>query len=208
MKTTPLIASLLLVTGLGVSLGFAPQNTPGATTAAPQPTTTHSYEIDSVHSTALFRVHHLGAGRFYGRFNTLDGTIEHTPGSERGLAFDVTIPIESVDTNNASLDGHLKSPDFFNAREFEAMTFKSTSARRTAEDRYDVTGDLSIHGVTKTITVPVELTGSADLGRGRRGGFETHFTIKRSEYGMTYGVSNGMLGDETLIIVSMEGKAK
>lgn len=164
------------------------------------------YSIDSTHSMALFRVQHLGAGNFYGRFNDVTGTISLT-GDEADLApsFDVTVAIESVDTGTGNLDNHLRSPDFFNQTEFPDMTFRSSNAVKRDGNVYDVTGDLSIHGVTREVTVPVEFVGSADLGRGKRVGFEAKFTVNRSDFGMNYGIERGMLGDETMIIVSLEG---
>lgn len=166
--------------------------------------TAETYAFDSVHSCALFRVQHLKAGQFFGRFNTLEGSFTFDGTGETPPTFDVAIPIESVDTNNGRLDGHLRSPDFFNAAEFPAMTFKSTGATKTGERTWTVTGDLSLLGVTKSITAEVLWTGTATM-RDKRSGFEATFTIKRSEFGMNYGVENGSLGDETRVIVSMEG---
>ena len=159
------------------------------------------FQIDAVHSTSIFRVHHFGAGMFYGRFNDVTGTIEVDDGTP---SFNVSIDVNSVDTNNEKLDGHLKSPDFFNVVEFPSMTFKSTSAKKTGDEIYTVDGEISMHGVTKPITVQVANTGQATGRRGEMIGFETEFTIKRSEFGMTYGVENGALGDSVKIIVALE----
>jgi polyisoprenoid-binding protein YceI len=199
MKTHRIIAvalvalSIVLVPGLG----------PVEQDAASSPTAT--FKVDATHSTAIFRVHHLGAGQFYGRFNDIQGTITFAEGSASDLAFDITIPIESVDTNNDRLDRHLKSPDFFNAREHPEMSFKSKSARRLDGGTYEVTGDLTIHGTTKTITTKINWTGTADMGGTTRCGFEAMFDVKRSDYGVMYGVDNGALGDMTGIIISLEG---
>ena len=103
-----------------------------------------TYGFDSVHSCALFRVQHLKAGQFFGRFNTLEGSFTFDGTGETPPTFDVAIPIESVGTNNGRLDGHLRSPDFFNAAEFPAMTFKSTGATKTGERTWAVTGDLTL----------------------------------------------------------------
>ena len=164
-----------------------------------------AYAIDGVHSKALFRVQHLGAGRFWGRFNDVSGTVMFDRGVE--IRMDVAIRTESVDSGNKDLDKHLMSPDFFNAKEpsCATMTFKSTGCSMGDKGIYMVTGDLTIHGVTKQVTVPVEFTGAADMGRGARAGCETTFSIKRSEYGMNWGVEKGMLGDEVRITVALEG---
>jgi len=164
-----------------------------------------AYTIDGVHSKALFRVQHLGAGRFWGRFNDVSGTVLFDRGVE--IRMDVAIRTESVDSGNKDLNKHLMSPDFFNAKEpaCATMTFKSSGCAMGDKGIYMVTGDLTIHGVTKQVTVPVEFTGAADMGQGARAGFETTFSIKRSEYGMNWGVEKGMLGDEVRITVALEG---
>ena len=161
-----------------------------------------TFNIDSVHSTAIFRVQHLGAGNFYGRFNELEGTIDWD--AEAGPSFDVSIKIESVDSGNEALDRHLKNADFFDAKQFPTMTFKSTGAKKMG-DNWKVMGEMTMHGVTKVIEVDMEFVGRADAGRGDRVGFETTFTVKRSDFGMKWGVENGALGDATKIIVSLEG---
>ena len=161
-----------------------------------------TFNIDSVHSTAIFRVQHLGAGNFYGRFNELEGTIDWDV--EAGPSFDVSIKIESVDSGNEALDRHLKNADFFDAKQFPTMTFKSTGAKKMG-DNWKVMGEMTMHGVTKAVEVDMEFVGRADVGRGDRVGFETTFTVKRSDFGMKWGVENGALGDATKIIVSLEG---
>ena len=161
------------------------------------------FTIDPVHSTALFRVKHQGAGAFYGRFNDVKGTIEVTKGG-KSLNVDVTIAIASVDSGSEKLDGHLKSGDFFDAEKYPSMTFKSKKVKRVKKGEYDVTGDLTIRDVTKSITVRVKETGMADGRRGKKCGYEAEFTIKRSEYGIKYGVAQGALGDETKVIIAIE----
>lgn len=197
-RTHALVGALLLAATLG-TFGIAAQNV-RTNSAAPS-----AYKIDAVHSTAIFRVHHLKAGRFYGRFNDVTGTFSFAEGSESDLSFDVSIAIDSVDSGNDQLDAHLKSPDFFNTREFPAMSFKSASAKRISDGVYEVKGRLEMHGETRDLTTRVEFTGASDMGRGERCGFETTFTIARSDFGMNYGVGNGMIGDETMVIVSLEG---
>ena len=161
-----------------------------------------TFNIDSVHSTAIFRVQHLGAGNFYGRFNELEGTIDWD--AESGPSFDVSIKIESVDSGSEALDRHLKNADFFDAKQFPTMTFKSTGAKKLGDD-WRVMGEMTMHGVTKAVEVDMEFVGRADFGRGDRVGFETSFTVKRSDFGMNWGVEKGSLGDATKIIVSLEG---
>lgn len=189
-----------IVISLAVALGAVSGLTALASSASGTPET---FSIDAVHSSAIFRVQHMGAGPFYGRFNQVEGTIVFD--GNNALEMDVTIATDSVDTGNERLDGHLKGPDFFNAKEFPKMTFKSSSVAKAGGKKYDVSGDLTIHGVTKSVTVGVEWIGTADKGRGKRCGFEAIFTIKRSDYGMPFGTDGG-LADETKVIVALEAK--
>ncbi|MSR44343.1 MAG: YceI family protein [Phycisphaerales bacterium] len=191
----PMIVGGLLLAG---SAG-APQTTP---TEATRTVAAQSFEVDDTHSMTLFRVKHMGAGQFWGRLNDVSGTVQFAPG--HSLVMNVIVQTSSVDTNNKKLDGHLKSPDFFNAAEFPTMTFVSASAKFTGDGKCDVTGDMTMHGVTKSITVPVECSTISSMGGATRAGFEAVFTIKRSDFGINYGVDKGMIGDETRLIVSLE----
>ena len=188
----------LLITPLliGVSMLFTLQESPADVGDA--------FQVDAVHSTAIFRVHHLGAGMFYGRFNDISGTIA----GDENPAFDISIDINSVDTNNEKLDAHLKSPDFFNAVEFSEMTFKSSATKKVGDDKYEVTGDITIHGVTKPLTVTMTKTGQVTGRRGESIGFEMEFQISRSDYGMNYGIESGALSNDIKVIVAIEAGRK
>ena len=212
MKTLQVIATCLLVVLAGtLALSAGAQETTGEVA---DKTGVRKFDVDAVHSTTIFRVHHMGAGMFYGRFNDIGGTIEYDTATKKGLELNLEVDINSVDSGNERLDGHLKSPDFFNAVEFPKMTFKSTSATMMPDkdhpdgDTYKVEGDLTIHGVTKKISVYVVNVGHRMTRRGERVGFECVFTIKRSDFGMAYGVEGDTLGDSTQIIVSLEATAR
>ena len=197
-----LLASTLLL-GANIAQDAKPAQAPTASAAG-----VTAYTIDDVHSCALFRVKHAAASQFWGRFNDISGTF--TVANDPALmAFSVEIKVDSVDTAEPKLDGHLKSPDFFNAAEFPTMKFTSKSAKKAAgENMFEVAGDLSMHGVTKPVTAMVELTGVSDM-MGGRAGIEAIFTVKRSDFGMTYGVDKGAIGDEVRVLVNLEGiKAK
>jgi polyisoprenoid-binding protein YceI len=197
--------SVATIASVGIGAGATQQTKPAAATAATAGPTT--YQIDDVHSSALFRVHHLGAGQFWGRFNKVAGSMAFAVNGEP-TAFDVSIDTESVDTAEPKLDAHLKSPDFFNSKEFPAMTFKSESVSRRSDGTLEVTGALSMHGVTKNITAAFEVTGVAEMGMGARAGVEAVFSVKRSDFGMKYGVEKGTLGDQVRVVVSLEGVRK
>lgn len=168
------------------------------------------YAIDPVHSAALFKVKHLGASYSYGQFPGIDGTISFDPAKPEASSVTVAIKTESVNTFNEMRDRHLKSPDFFNAKEFPEMTFKSTGWKKSGDGAFDVTGDLTINGTTKSITVPVEHVGDGKNQRGQElTGFHAVFTIDRTEFGMAYGVAEtGGLGKDVEIIFSVEGIKK
>jgi polyisoprenoid-binding protein YceI len=165
------------------------------------------YKVDNVHSSALFRTGHLGASQLWGRFNSIDGDFTMNEGGATPLFIDMKVKTDSVDTNNASRDKHLRSPDFFNVKEYPEMTFKSTSSRKTGDNRYSVTGDFTMLGKTKPITVELETFGPVTNPRGgnQLAGFETIFDIKRSDYGMKYGIMPDGAGDNVRVIVSIEG---
>lgn len=199
------------LSAVGVAAGTAIRPATAATQPSPTQTVATAsnltYGIDDVHSSALFRVHHLGAGQFWGRFNAVSGSMAFDQ-TGAPVGFDVSIATDSVDTAEPKLDAHLKSPDFFNAVEFPALTFKSTSVSKKGTDSFEVTGDLSMHGVTKQITAAIEVTGIANKGMGDRAGVEAIFTVKRSDFGMKYGVEKGTLGDAVRVVVSLEGIKK
>jgi len=213
MSRSRLRRSTLLALAIAVpavALALAPRQSPSAAspkTSSVPAEAAGAYKVDGVHSNAHFKVQHLGAGMFWGRFDDVNGSMNYTPGVAGTLDFDVRIPIAGVHSGNDNLDKHLLSPDFFNAKEFPEMIFKSTKASPAGNGMWKVDGDLTLLGVTKPVTAMVEFTGAADKGRGMRIGFEAAFSIKRSEFGMTYGVENGSLGDEVFIVVGLEGIA-
>ena len=199
-KTCLVTAALFAPIALLAANAPAPQ----APAASAPATASETWTIDDVHSMALFRVQHMGAGMFWGRFDGVTGTITTGEGS---VAFDVTIDTGSVSSGNDKLNGHLKSPDFFSVKEFPTMTFKSTRAVRGADGMWDVTGDLTMHGVTKPVTAKVEQTGRMKGRGGEAIGFEAIFTVDRSQFGMNYGVEKGAIGKDVRVIVGLEAQA-
>lgn len=163
-----------------------------------------TYKVDPVHSSVLFRVKHFDVGYFYGRFNAISGTIVLDKQNPSRSSVSLEVRTESVDTNDPKRDGHLKSPDFFNVRQFPVITFKSTSVKPLKANVWEVRGNFTLLGVTRPLTVQVTLTGEGKDAFGNyRVGFETTFDIKRSDFGMKYML--GPLSDEVRIILSVEG---
>lgn len=165
-----------------------------------------TFSVDPVHSTVVFSTSHLNVSRFYGRFNDVTGTVVMDEQNPAASKIEVTIKTASVDTWDDKRDEHLKSPDFFNAAQFPAITFASKSVKKTG-DTWSVTGDLNLHGVKKEITVPFTKVGEgADPWGGHRAGWHGTFKIKRSDYGMNFMIPG--IGDEIELIVSVEGIRK
>lgn len=163
-----------------------------------------TYTVDKAHSTLLFKIHHMNAAMFYGQFLDFSGTVSE---SAKGLDVKFEVKTDSVFTNVKKRDDHLKSPDFFNAKEFPVITFVSTSSKKKGKN-YEVKGNLTLNGKTKEITAVVEPTGT---GKGMQGetikGYHSTFKIKRSDFGMQFMQGAG-LGDEVTVIVSVEAGAK
>ena len=155
--------------------------------------------IDPVHSSVLFRIRYFNASAFWGRFNKASGTMSL---SESGAgSVSVTIATDSLDTAVTARDKHLKSPDFFNVKQFPEITFTSKKVRKTAADTYEAAGTFAMHGVSKDMTLTFKRVGR---GKGRKGesrtGFESTFTLKRSDFGMNF--MQGPLSDEVQVTVS------
>jgi polyisoprenoid-binding protein YceI len=167
-----------------------------------------TYTVDRDHSSALFRIGHIGISATWGRFNDVAGTfVEDADPSKASV--EIQIKADSVDTNQKKRDDHLKSPDFFNAKQFPTLTFKSKSLKKVDEKTLEVTGDLTIHGVTKPLTTKIVHIGSGKTPMGdTRSGWETTFTIKRSDFDMKYGLDMDPSGDEVRITVALEGIKK
>ena len=204
-------ASLIAAGTLGLGLFAAvtgTQNPVAGLTAQPAIATSalaDEFAVDGVHSSVVFKIKHGGVSYFYGSFAAVDGKFRIDINEPSNTVIDVAVDTGSVNSNNTRRDGHLKSPDFFNADQFPKLTFKSTGATSGADGMVMVTGDLSYRGQTKSITVPVDVTGEAESRRGMRQGFHSEFTFKRSDFGGSYGIENGSLGDEVTIIVSLQG---
>ncbi len=193
----------LAVGAFSLAAVFAVPSLPVAR-AAVQDAGAATYSIDPVHSTVQFRIVHLGVSAHWGRIDDPAGSFTLS-GSD--LKLEVTLDTNKVDTDNAKRDEHVKGPDFFNVVEFPQATFKSKSSKVTG-DTYEVTGDLTIKGRTKEVTIPFKKIGEGDRGPqfGYRAGFEGELTINRMDYGVD-GIPQG-LGADVKLVVSIEGVRK
>lgn len=161
------------------------------------------YGIDAVHSSATFKIGHLGISFVHGRFNDLSGDFSVT---DKGGNFNITVKADSIDTGIAARDKHLKSPDFLNTKQFPTITFKSTEVKAGEGGSLAVTGDLTMHGVTKPVSFTLKGGKTADFKGQKRIGYTTDVTIKRGDFGMDRFV--GALSDEVVISFSFEGIKK
>lgn len=163
-----------------------------------------TYAIDVSHTAALFKINHLGFSNTWGRFNDVSGSVTWDDADPAKSSVKIVIKTDSVDSGNAKKDEHLKSPDFFSVKEFPELTFTSKKVEKKEGNLYHVTGDFSLHGVTKELTIPVTKMGAGKDPWGKdRIGFDSVFTIKRSDYGMAFGLPG--IGDEVQITFATEG---
>jgi polyisoprenoid-binding protein YceI len=171
---------------------------------AASPAADEHFKVDAVHSSIGFRIEHLHVAHFYGRFNDVSGTFNFDEANPAKTVLDIHVRAASIDTHNGLRDRDLKSAQFFDVGKFKEITFRSTGANRLDEHRFSVAGDLTLHGVTRPLTVTVARTGTGPGMHGeQRSGFETVFEIKRSEFGMN--AMPTLLGDDVKLTVSVEG---
>jgi polyisoprenoid-binding protein YceI len=169
------------------------------------PAAVETYKIDPVHSSVSFTIRHF-VSRVPGSFTKFDGTIIVDRDNLDKSSVEATIDVGSVSTANTQRDNHLKTPDFFDASKFASMAFKSKSWAKTADDSFDVTGDLTIKGVTKEVVLKVKLLG---FGPGMRGamlsGWEAATTIHKADFGVNGPAMLGAaLGDDVAISINIE----
>lgn len=173
--------------------------------AAPAPAA-DAYTLDTAHAGVNFKISHIGLSWIYGRFNEFTGDFAIDAADPGKCAFAMNIKAASIDTGNQKRDEHLRSPDFFNAKQYPVITFKSTAVR-AAKDGYEVTGDFTLHGVTKSITFPLTGGKTAEFPKGvQRTGFTAELVLKRGDYGIDKFA--GAVGEDIHIAVSFEGTKK
>jgi polyisoprenoid-binding protein YceI len=167
-----------------------------------------TWVVDPSHSEASFRIRHL-VSNVSGRFNEFEGTIEVDKENPSASSVTFKIKTASIDTGNERRDGHLRSADFFDVENHPEITFESTAVEAKGEDLYHVTGNLTMRGVTKEVTLPVQYLGSmAGMGGSETAGFEIETTIDRKDYGIewnrTLDQGGVVLGDEVKVRIAIE----
>lgn len=163
-----------------------------------------TFKVDATHSTVLFKVRHLDAGYIYGWFKDFSGTFTIDADPKKSQ-IELAVKTTSVDTRDDERNGNIIGPDFLNAKQSPELTFKSTSID-PASAGWRITGDLTIRGVTKSVTFTAAPVGDAKDPRGQRlVGLEARFTIARGDFGVTF--MPEMVGPEIELIIALEGAA-
>ena len=171
-----------------------------------------SWELDATHSQVVFAVKHMVVSTVRGNFNVVRGAIEFDGVNPLTASIEAEADAASINTRDANRDGHLRSADFFDVEKYPLITFKSTNVEQAGED-YKVTGDLTMHGVTKTVTFDAEFGGIVKDPWGMtRMGVNGHTKISRKNWGLVYNgvleAGGAVLGDEVKIEFELEAVQK
>lgn len=167
------------------------------------------YVIDKQgqHAFVNFKISHLGYSWLYGTFKDFDGTFSYDAANPEASKVNVTLKTASVDTNHAERDKHLRSADFLNVSKHDTATFESTSVKSTGEGTADVTGNLTLNGVTKPVVIAAKFIGEGkDPWGGYRAGFEGTTTLKLKDFDITKDL--GPASETVELIISIEGIRK
>ncbi|MGH9605611.1 MAG: YceI family protein [Terracidiphilus sp.] len=179
-------------------------------TETASPAAVSTWKIDPAHSSAEFKVKHMMISNVKGKFSSLSGNLTLDESDPTNLTIDARIPVATVSTSDDQRDGHLKSPDFFHAEKHPEMTFKSTKIESTGPGELAVTGDLTIHGVSKPVTFAVEgpSAPAKDPWGNLRVGLSAATKINRKDFGLTWNAAletGGMLvGEDVTITLEVE----
>jgi polyisoprenoid-binding protein YceI len=183
-----------------------------AAVIAASPVLADTYVIDKNHSDASFQVRHM-MSRVRGQFNDYAGSVTVDPAKPEGASVEFTLKAASIDTANDSRDKDLRSANFFDVEKFPEITFKSTKVKAAGKDKYDVTGTLTIHGVAREVTLPVQFLGfGKDPWGNEKAGFAIDTTLNRKDFGIVWNKtldSGGvLLGDEVWVSINLEAAKK
>ena len=173
-----------------------------ASTAAAQSTT---WQIDPNHTAAQFSVRHLGVSTVRGAFTKVSGSVKHDPADPTKDSLEATIEVNSVDTRVEMRDNDLRSPRFFDAQKYPTITFHSKQVKAAGSGKLQITGDLTIHGVTKEVVLDVD--GPSEpikdpMGKGQRLGASATTKVNRQDFGVS--ALPGVVGDEITITIDAE----
>ena len=189
-----MLCPALLVAGCALAASLANPDP-----AAVQP---GRYAIEQGHTRVLFAVSHMGYSTWYGDFTGATGTLTLDPAHPAAAVVEVSLPVASVSTTNTVLDGELRGANWFDAQRYPTASFRSTAVTVTAPGQADVAGMLTLHGVTRPLTLHVRFNaaGLNALDLHYTAGFDAEATLRRSDYGITTDVP--LIGDEVRLIIS------
>ena len=193
---------MLKCSTLVVALALTPILSAYAQPSPSQPPPAGVYTLEPHHTQVLFAINHLGFSTFYGTFSGASGTLKLIPGNPAYSQLDVSVPTASVTTINDTLNGELRGAEWLDATAFPTMTFHSTKITMTGPGTADVTGDLTLHGVTRSETLQAKLNapGVNPMDKAYTIGFEVSGHIKRSDFGVTKYVP--LVSDDVQLIIS------
>lgn len=174
-----------------------------------QTNTATTWTIDPLHSEVQFKVKHLMVSTVTGSFSKYEGQLLMAGDDFEDADVTFSADIDSISTGNEQRDGHLKSAEFFDAAQFPQLVFKSTDMKKTGDDTYSLTGNLTLHGVTKPVTLKAEYGGQMQDFYGQtKAGFEVTGTIKRKEFGLTWdGVTEAggvVVSDDVRLVMNIQ----
>ena len=197
------VAAAALALSLAVGVAFALPTPASVARAEDTPQAADgTYTVDPVHSSLMFKIKHLNTSWFYGRFADVSGKVTYSAATPEKSSVEFDVKTASVDTFNDGRNKHVRSGDFFDVAQFPAATFKSTKVAKGGRGLM-VTGDLTLHGVKKEVTIDAALVGGGKgKGGGALAGFDGQLTLKRSDFGMKTMLD--ALGDEVTVLVSIE----
>jgi polyisoprenoid-binding protein YceI len=197
----------LVTAGLALAIALAaPALLPSTAQAAPQ-----AFEIDTEHFSIGFRANHAGYEDVLGMFLKAEGGFTYDAETDAISDLRIVIAADSVFTNHDKRDRHLRGSDFLNAGEFPEIVFTGTRAEKTGENTGLIHGELELLGVTRPVTVEVTLNKAADFPFGHKKytlGISADTTVKRSEFGMTYAIEGGLVGDSIDLFFEFEALAQ
>ena len=164
-------------------------------------TTVNTWKNDKPHSQLSFAVTHLGVSDVSGTFNDFGVTVSSSKPDFSDATFEFTAKINSIDTRVEARDQHLKSADFFDAEKYPEMTFKSTSLKQSGRDKYKLTGDLTIHGITKPVIMDLLYRGTVEnpMSKKQTAGFQLSGVVKRSDFGIGEKFAAPFISDEVRV---------
>lgn len=166
-----------------------------------------NFAIDPVHSAVIYRIMHMNMGHSWGRFNEISGVLNLDDANPASNSLSVSINSNSIDSGAARRDEHLRGPDFFNVKQFPTITFQSEQMRPLDANNYEVTGTLTLHGVSRKVTTKVQRLGAGKTPFGDvRVGLETVLQLKRSDFDMKNMLET--VGDDVLLVISLEAAHK